>query len=361
MEYFSNKITEVLTQLGIDGSRVSLGNSVLDYSEALVVFVLLLIAFKLFQTLLLVNLKRLASKTQTDVDDTFIKIIESIKPPFYSFVAVYLAVQFLVVSSFIEKLIDVVLIIWIVYEVVSVFQILVSYIIAKRFQKEQDTATRSALIMLGKITKGVLWAVGILMILSNLGINITSLVAGLGIGGIAIAFALQNILTDLFSSFAIYFDKPFMVGDFITVGKDSGVVEKIGIKTTRIRALSGEELVISNKELTTARIQNFKRLKERRLDIVLGVVYGTKKEQLEKIPGMLKEIISHVPKTRFDRAHFKTFAPSSLDFEIVAYVESADYAEFMDAREKINLGIVERFEKEGIVFAYPTQTVYIEK
>jgi small-conductance mechanosensitive channel len=361
MEYFSNKITDVLIQIGLDGSRTFFGNSVLDYSEALVVFVLLLVGFKLFQTLLLANLKRLAQKTQTDVDDTFIKIIESIKPPFYSFIALYLAIKILVISSFIAQVINVVLIIWIVYEVISVFQILVTYIIAKRFDKEKDTATRSALTMLGKITKGVLWAVGILMILSNLGVNVNSLIAGLGIGGVAIAFALQNILTDLFSSFAIYFDKPFLVGDFITVGKDSGTVLKIGIKSTRLRSLTGEELIISNRELTTARIQNFKRLTERRLIITLGVVYSTPKEKLEKIPGMLKEIVEGVSQTRFDRAHFKDFAPSSLDFELVCFVKTGDYTEFMNAREQINLAIIEAFGKEKIEFAYPTQTVYLEK
>lgn len=361
MEYISNKIAEGITSIGINPTQSYLGNTLVDYTEAILVFIVLLVGFKLFQTLLLSNLRKLAHKTQTDVDDTFIKVVDSIRPPFYSFIAFYLAIKVLVISAFIAKVIEVILIIWIVYEVVSVFQIVVNYIIAKRFTDEEDVATRSALSMVGKITKGILWAVGILMILSNLGVNITSLIAGLGIGGVAVAFALQNILSDLFSSFAIYFDKPFVVGDFIVVGEDSGTVEKIGIKTTRLRSLSGEELVISNRELTTARIQNFKRLVERRVNAILGVVYGTKKEKLEAIPKMIQEIIESAPKTRFDRVHLKSFGPSSLDFEVSYYIQTDDYNEFMDIREEVNLGIVEVFEKEKVAFAYPTQTIYLEK
>ena len=197
--------------------------------------------------------------------------------------------------------------------------------------------------------------------LSNLGINVTSLVAGLGVGGIAIAFALQNILNDLFSSFAIYFDKPFVVGDFIKIGEHAGTVEKVGIKTTRIRSTTGEELIISNRELTSARVQNFKRLNERRSIFTIGVVYETTAEKLRRIPSIIQTIIESQSLNRFDRVHFKTFGDFSLNFEVSYYVQTTDYKKFMDTQEIVNLKIVEAFEKEGISMAYPTQTIYLEK
>jgi len=211
------------------------------------------------------------------------------------------------------------------------------------------------------IIKIILWIIGLLLILSNLGINITSLVAGLGIGGIAIALALQNILSDLFSSFAIYFDKPFKVGDFIIIGKDMGTVEQIGIKTTRLRALQGEQIVISNQELTSARIQNFKKLSERRVAFELGVVYGTPDDKMKKIPELIEKIIKETKDTRFDRSHFKSFGDFALIFETVYYITSGEYLDYMNAQQEIGLKIKEKFSTEEIEFAYPTQTLFLNK
>jgi len=198
-------------------------------------------------------------------------------------------------------------------------------------------------------------------VLSNLGVNITSLVAGLGIGGLAIALALQSVLSDLFSSFSIYFDKPFQVGDYIIVGKHSGTVEKIGIKSTRIRASQGEEIVISNQELTSARVQNFKKLKERRNTTSIGVTYETSTDKLKKIPDIIKYIIEEEKNARFDRVYFTTFADSALVFDLVYYVKSDAYSVYLETQQNINFKIKEAFEKEGIDMAYPTQTIYLTK
>ncbi|MEA3366051.1 MAG: mechanosensitive ion channel family protein, partial [Candidatus Hydrogenedentes bacterium] len=203
------------------------------------------------------------------------------------------------------------------------------------------------------------WSLALLVALQNLGFEITALIAGLGIGGIAIAFALQNILGDIFCSVAIVLDKPFAVGDFIIVGDQMGVVENIGIKTTRVRSLWGEQIIFSNADLTSNRIRNYKRMKERRITFSLGVVYETPLEKLERIPTIIRDSIEAVPLTRFDRAHFNQYGDFSLNFEVVYYVLSPDYNTYMDIQQSINLAIFRRFKEEGIVFAYPTQELII--
>ena len=239
-------------------------------------------------------------------------------------------------------------------------RIVIHYYIAKRFGGDDDKA-RGAAELLGLIARIALWVLGFLLILSNFGIDITSLIAGLGIGGIAVALALQNILGDLFSSFAIYFDKPFEIGDFIVVGDKSGIVKKIGIKTTRVTSLQGEEIVFSNKELTTAQIQNFKKLKERRKVFSVGVTYNTPAEVVEQIPSFIEGVIKNIDNVRFDRSHFMEFADSALVFETVYYILSADYNDYMDVNQSIHLGIKKIFDEKGIEFAFPTQTLYVKK
>jgi len=200
-----------------------------------------------------------------------------------------------------------------------------------------------------------------LLILDNFGVNITGLVAGLGIGGIAVALAVQNILGDLLASLSIVLDKPFVIGDFIVVDSLSGTIEHIGLKTTRIRSLNGEQLIFSNNDLLKSRIRNFKRMSERRVVFHLGVVYQTSLEQLKIIKKIVAEIIEKRQKVRFDRVHFKEYSSSSLIYEVVYYVSSPDFNVYMDIQETINLEILQRFQEEKIEFAYPTQTLYVQK
>src|SRR3989339_308359 len=304
----------------MNSETIILGNTLLDYSYALGIFLVLFFAFRIFQFFILRRLEKLAKKTKTDIDDTLIGIIKSLKPSFYYFLAFYLATYSIVVSDLFKKISEGILLFLIVYQVILVVQIFIDYVLEKSLKnKDGDSDSRTAINSISKIAKFILWVLGLLLILSNLGVNITSLVAGLGVGGIAIAFALQNILADLFSSFAIYFDKPFKVGDFIVIGTDKGVVEKIGIKTSRLKTLQGEELVISNQELTSARIQNFKKMQERRCSFTFGLTY-----------------------------------------EVIYFVDSGDYTLYMDVQQEINFEIVEKFEKEGIDMAYPTRTVYMK-
>lgn len=218
--------------------------------------------------------------------------------------------------------------------------------------------------VLGLIHLGIrlaLWAAIILLALDNLGVHVTTLVAGLGVGGVAVALALQSVLGDLFASVSIILDKPFVIGDFITVDDFLGSVEHIGIKTTRIRSLSGEQLIFGNTDLLKSRVRNYKRMSERRIQFAFGVVYRTPAEKLSAIPGFLREIVGTQPRARFERAHFKQFGASSLDFEVVYWIEDPDYNLSMDVQQAINLDLFRRFQAEGIEFAYPTRTVLVER
>jgi small-conductance mechanosensitive channel len=205
------------------------------------------------------------------------------------------------------------------------------------------------------------WILGILFILDNLGFKISTVVAGLGIGGIAIALAAQAILGDLFSYFVIYFDRPFELGDFIIFDEILGSVEYIGVKTTKLRSLGGEQIVISNSALTNSRIRNYKRMERRRIVFSFGVLYETPVEIVRGIPALISEIITSLEAVQFDRAHFKGFGDSSLDFEVVYYVLSPDYLVYMDIQQSINFRIMEELAKRNVDFAYPTRTVYLKK
>ncbi len=355
MSDFGFTMLEKIIDLSI-WRNIILGNTIEKYAIALIALFFLLLVFKIFQKFIMHRLKRLAEKTETDIDDALIKIVKSIKPPFYFFLGLWLALRFLFINEFLNKVINAILIIFVIYQIVKAVQILINYIAEKKIKDSKKTIQ-----VVSQIAKGIIWLFGILLILSNLGVNITSLIAGLGIGGIAVALAIQNILGDLFSSIAIYFDKPFEVGDFIVVGKEMGSVEKIGIKTTRIRSLQGEEVIISNRELTSARVHNFKRLEKRRVVLTLNVAYNTDSEKLAKIPLLIKEIIDSIEVASFDRTHFKQFADSALIFEVVYYVDTNDYVKYLDINQEVHLKIKQAFEREKIALAFPTQTIHLAK
>ncbi len=232
-------------------------------------------------------------------------------------------------------------------------------IVAKRTASASgDVALLTALVPIKfslNLLAGVLIAI---LALDNMGVNVTALVAGLGIGGIAIALAVQGVLQDLFSAVSIVMDKPFMVGDFIVIGNKMGTVEQIGLKTTRIRALSGEQLIFSNKDLLSSQIQNFKRMQERRVQFSLGLVYQTEPAKLRSVPNTVKSIIERQRDVRFERCHLKNLGDYALEFEVVYWVLNPDYNLYMDRHHQINLDILQNFTQSGIDFAYPTNTNY---
>ncbi|OGH59347.1 MAG: hypothetical protein A2725_00770 [Candidatus Magasanikbacteria bacterium RIFCSPHIGHO2_01_FULL_33_34] len=341
------------------------GNSLWQFTIAGFILVASMTILMIFQSLVLRKLRSLAEKTVTDVDDVAVGIVSSIKPPLYFMVAVYIGYRFLNFPELADKIVNFVFFVILAFEVIRSFGRLFDYLIDLHTRKLKTEEEKNHVRNMMRILKNfVLLGFGVLaiiLILSNYGVNVNSIIASLGIGGLAIALAMQNILTDIFSSFSIFIDKPFQIGDFIIVGTDMGTVQKIGLKTTRIKSLQGEELIISNQELTTARVQNLKRMETRRISFKLGVVYGTSSDKLEKIPKIIREIIDNSKLAKFDRCHFKNYEDSSLSFEIVYFVKSPDYNKYMDTQQEINLAIYKAFETEKIEFAYPTQTLHIQK
>jgi small-conductance mechanosensitive channel len=223
-----------------------------------------------------------------------------------------------------------------------------------------DADDRTTIRWVTTIAKGLVWIIAVLVICENLGVDVTALAAAAGIGGIAVALAVQNVMADFLASFSIVMDKPFVIGDFVVVNGAEGTVEAIGLKTTRIRSLSGEQIVFSNSTLLGSRLHNYGRMRERRVPFSFGVVHQTPADKLAAIPEMVREIIQKQERARFDRVHFKEYGDSSLDFEVVYFIESPDYRLYMDTKQEVNLGIFKRFEEEGIEFAYPTRTLYLE-
>ena len=334
------------------------GQSLGQISTAIIVFFVLLLGVKIVRSIFVRKFSILAERTSSTWDDAVLRVVKDISNIFFLLFVLFITTElFLSPPAFLEKIIQGAFIISFAYEALKIVQAVVEFGLRKSALGKNRTSFQGVKL----VADIVLWAMGVLIVLDNLGFDITTLAASLGIGGIAIALAAQNILGDLFSSFTIYFDKPFQVGDYIVVGPHEGTVKKIGLKTTRIEALRGEELVISNKELTESRVQNFKKLKTRRVEFEFGVTYDTSAAKLRMIPEIVEEVVSQVEMAEFNRTHFHTFDDSSLGFITVYHVSSGKKIDHMATQQEINLGILEQFEKEKIEMAFPTQTVYLKK
>jgi small-conductance mechanosensitive channel len=303
----------------------------------------------------------IATRTRTSLDDLLVSLINRTNVLLILLISLWTGTFMLTLNDRTAALIYLVLIVAFIIQVgiwsSHVMDFALDRMIVAR--ADFDPALRTAVGGIGFIGRVIIWSVVALLVLSNLHVNVTTLVAGLGVGGIAIALAVQNVLGDLFASLSILLDRPFVVGEFIVIDSLAGTVEHVGLKTTRIRSLSGEQIVMSNGDLLKSRIHNYKKLAERRIVFGFGVTYDTGYEKLTKIPAMVREIISGVEKIRFDRAHFKEYGDSSLNFEVVYIVLDPDYNIYMDVQQKINLEIYRRFAEQGIEFAFPTRTLYL--
>ena len=342
--------------------REILNNSVKDWIVALSIMMVAFVLLRLFQFVVVRKLRKFAATTSTSIDDFAIAVLQNSVMPLLYILAINFGLGYIVISAKAANIIHVALLLVVTFFVLRIITSTIGYLFKQALTRKEKTPLRE------KQAKGILliiqivvWAIGILFLIDNLGFDITTLVAGLGIGGIAIALAAQTVLGDLFSYLVIFFDKPFEIGDFIIVEDKMGTVEYIGIKTTRLRTLGGEQLICSNTDLTNSRVHNYKRMEERRAVFSFGVVYNTAAAKLKIIPPLVKKVVEELEATRFDRAHFKSFGDFSLDFEVVYYILSADYNTYMDKQQSINLRIFELFEKEHIEFAFPTQTVFVNK
>lgn len=342
------------------------GNTIQSYIIAGGIFIGGSAVIFIFKKVVLGRLRKWAESTETKLDDLLIKGLEKSIIPVLNILVFYFAVKTLSLQPKVEKAVDVVSVILITFFVIKMITAalrfgLDSYI--KRKAGEEEEAERRIKQMRGitAIVSFFIWVLGFIFLLDNLGFEITAVIAGLGIGGIAIALAAQAILGDLFSYFVIFFDRPFEIGDFIVIGEFKGNIEHIGIKTTRVRSLSGEQLVFGNSDLTNSRIQNFKRMDKRRVVFKLGVTYQTPAEKIEEAVKIVEQIIIDHPDVTYDRGHFATFGPFSLDLEFVYFVLSNDYKQYMDIQQDVNFRVLREFEKRGIEFAYPTQTLFVNK
>lgn len=335
------------------------GNTVFQYAVALLIFAFTVLVIMLIKKGFLSYSARFAEKSSTLIDNAIIEMVGTVSAPFYWFASLVFALQYLHLSPVVSAIINRIFIIWFIIQAIVAFQIFIDFIISEKVR----TNTKAGSAMISGILSGLikigLWLTALLFILSNFGVDITSLIAGLGIGGIAIALAAQSILGDLFSSIAIFFDRPFVIGDYIDIGTNSGTVQKIGIKTTRIRALSGEEIVIPNKDIAAARISNYRRMKERRAIIDVAVPYGTDSKTLEKIPALLEVSVADVGHASFRNAYLIKMGPSALIFELVYLIDDRDYELYLQAKQAILFNIVRTFAKHKIALIAPGQVLNV--
>lgn len=341
-------------------SQVFLGNTLKDWAIAIGIIIVTFIALRVARNIVLSRLRLWSQRTNTQFDDLLLSLIDRFVIPFLYILGIYWGVQYLTLSDRAAKIVNVVILFTGTFFIVRLLASIITYFINSYVgaHVEQETRRKQArgIIVLTNI---LVWVIGILFLIDNLGYNITTIITGLGIGGVAIALASQAVLGDLFSYFVIFFDKPFEIGDFIIVGDKLGSVEYVGIKTTRIRSLGGEQLIFSNTDLTNSRVHNYKRMTKRRIVFSFRISYNTPVEKLTRIPGIVKQIIETQPDTQFDRAHLLAFGDYSFNFEVVYYVMSPDYNMYMDRQQAINFEMVKAFEQESIRFAYPTQNLII--
>jgi small-conductance mechanosensitive channel len=333
-----------------------LGNTVYSWLFAMGIVVVSVIGIRLFRFVVLKRLKTWSASTSATWDDLLVIGIERLIVPILYVGSMYFAISTLRLSPQADKVLHIIYMAALTFCVLrlvsAVFRRLLMKVTKRRNEQGDGEQSVSGLMIVLNI---VIWILGIIFLIDNLGYNVTTLITGLGIGGIAVALAAQTVLGDLFSYFAIFFDKPFEIGDSITIGDQSGTVEKIGIKTTRIRTLSGDQLVCSNSDLTNSRVNNFKRLENRRIVFVLRVIYNTPSEKLEEIPGLVKAIIDKQPHVDYGRGHLADLADWSINFEFVYNVLSPDYGIYMDVQHAIYLEILKVFKEKSICFAFPTQ------
>ena len=342
--------------------RILLANGPDDWLIASGVAIAIAIAAATVKRIAIRFLDRMAARTASQVEDALLRTIKATRVWVITVLAIGVGAQYLELTPRLDLLFDRLLTVALFLQAGMWVGALLDFWIKRSRDRAlvQDPGAATGLNALRVLSRFVLWIVVLLMTLDNIGVNVTTMIAGLGIGGIAVALAVQNILGDLFASLSIVIDKPFVIGDFVIVGEYQGTIEYVGLKTTRIRSLGGEQIVFSNGDLLKARIRNYRRMRERRVLFTFGVLYQTPPEKLEKLPGLVRAIIEARKSARFERAHFKGLGNSSLDFEVVFWMLDPDYNSYMDVQQAINLEMLRAFAREGVSFAFPTRTVVVD-
>ena len=341
--------------------RTILGNSLLQWLFAAAALLLGFLLLKLAKRIAGRRLAALSTRTETQWDDVVADAINKTKSLFLFVASLFIASQFLQLPERTQSIFHNLFIIALLIQAGIWIGVITISTLEQHRQRtlKKNPAAATTINALSFLSRIIIWSVVMLVALDNLGIDVTALVAGLGIGGVAVALSVQNILGDLFASLSIILDKPFVIGDFLIIDDYMGGVEYVGLKTTRVRSLSGEQLIFSNSDLLKSRIRNYGRMFERRVVFSIGVTYDTPREKLRRIPEIIREAIEAEDMTRFDRSHFMKYGDYSLQFETVYYVLSPDYNLYMDRQQAIYFAIHEAFERASIEFAYPTQTLFV--
>lgn len=343
---------------GIELQKVFFSNTIYSYLISLAIILTGNLFIRLFKLFFWEKINKFLKQLSESLADFTVDFLEKKILPLFNIILFYLAFVRLDFNHIIHRGIELILFIFALFYMVQIIQNLIIYNLKNYWNKREKNASQCKMIQFIIMAVRIFtWIIAGIVLLENMNVEIKGLLTGLGISGIAFAFAAQKILADIFSYFTIFFDRPFAIGDYIAVDNYRGTVEHIGIKTTRIKSLSGEQLVFSNNDLTNSRINNYGKMSERRINFSVGVEYTTKYKKIKIIPEIIENIIVQVEKTRFDRAHFAKFGDYSLIFEVVYYVKDSDYKVYMNIQEKINLRIKEKFGELDINFAYPTQKI----
>jgi small-conductance mechanosensitive channel len=339
-------------------------NTLQAWGLAISLVILLFLIFVLIRRIIRGCVLKWAAKSSNKINDYILDLLEKTKKGILLLFAIYLSSTMIQLPESLSDALKVITFLVFLLQVGFWLNATINFAINRRLNRQNisDGAQATTWSALGALAKGVLWTVLCVMALDNIpGVEVSTLIAGLGIGGIAIGLAVQNILGDLLASLSIVLDRPFVIGDTILVGDLMGTVEHIGIKSTRLRSLSGEQLIFSNSDLLASIIRNYQRMDRRRVVLELSVTYQTTHDQLSAIPELLKSIIAPIDGITFDRAHFKAYGDSALKYEVVYWIENSDYRFYMDQQQEINLAIFDAFESRKINFAYPTHTVFFER
>lgn len=334
------------------------GHTLLEWGIGLGLCLGLALVIRLIRGALTSRARKLAEKTTTRVDDAWVEVLDATAWYFYLALGLAAARIYLDLPSKADVYVKNGLSILVGIQITVWLQAAITTFLGIWSSKEGTSQASTAAATIRFIARLALWTVLLLVILSNLGVELTTLVAGLGVGGVAAALAVQKLLGDLISGLSMYFDRPFDIGDFIIVGDVLGNVTKIGLRTTRIDSLGGEKIVYPNGELVTKCIRNYQRMQERRIVFHFRIEYGLTADKVQEARDIAAEVVSETEHTRFDRAHFQKYGAYSLDFEVVYFVLSRDYNQYMDVQHSINMELYRRFEEAEIPFAFPTQTLH---
>ena len=337
------------------------GNTIQAYLISIFVFILVVASLKIIKELIVRRMEKAAQKTETRVDDFIAGAVDKSNLVFFIAIGIYFSLRFLVVPEGVERIINTLLLIVVFYVIATEVNFIISFLMKSAVESRDKKTDPTIITVFGVLAKIGVWTFAIVLILSNLGFNVSGVLAGLGIGGVAIALALQNILGDIFASFSIYLDKPFIIGDFIVIGEDMGTVKKIGIKTTRLKTMLGDELIVSNKELTSKNVHNYKKLKTRRVTFELGISYDTKNAKVKKIPTIIKKVINSQKLCTTWGVFFRKYGDFAMIYEVIYYISTGDFETYLNTHHKINERLKAEFEKEKIKLPYPTQEILVRR